>query len=116
MAWGVRERVTMGQSIAAVALVVRDYDEAIAFYTGCLGFTLVEDTPPGGGKRWVVVAPPGGGHVLDHHGAGGAERFLGRRLARRSAVAGAVAGRPRRAVWHRLGSDSPLPRSKSCDA
>jgi len=40
--------------------VVRDYDEALAFYVGTLGFTLVEDTPlPEQRKRWVVVAPPG---------------------------------------------------------
>ena len=45
---------------AAVTLVVRDYDEAIAFYTGGLGFRLVEDTPLGDGKRWVVVAPATG--------------------------------------------------------
>ena len=49
----------MKQSIERVALLVRDYDEAIAYYTGRLGFTLVEDTPLGDGKRWVVVAPPG---------------------------------------------------------
>jgi catechol 2,3-dioxygenase-like lactoylglutathione lyase family enzyme len=49
----------MKQSIAHVALVVADYDEAIAFYTGKLGFTLLEDTPLGDGKRWVRVAPPG---------------------------------------------------------
>lgn len=49
----------MKQHLALVALVVRDYDEAIAWYTGKLGFTLVEDTPRGAGKRWVVVAPPG---------------------------------------------------------
>ena len=49
----------MTQHLALVALVVRDYDEAIAWYTGKLGFTLVEDTPRGEGKRWVVVAPPG---------------------------------------------------------
>jgi catechol 2,3-dioxygenase-like lactoylglutathione lyase family enzyme len=49
----------MGRSIASVTLLVRDYDEAIAFYTGPLGFTLVEDTPLGGGRRWVLVAPPG---------------------------------------------------------
>lgn len=48
------------QSIATVALVVRDYDEALAWFTGVLGFTCVEDTDLGGGKRWVVVAPPGG--------------------------------------------------------
>jgi catechol 2,3-dioxygenase-like lactoylglutathione lyase family enzyme len=49
----------MGRSVASVTLLVRDYDEAIAFYTGPLGFTLVEDTPLGGGRRWVLVAPPG---------------------------------------------------------
>lgn len=47
------------QMIGKVALVVRDYDEAIAFYTEKLGFILTEDTPLGGGKRWVVVAPRG---------------------------------------------------------
>ncbi|HEY1792518.1 MAG TPA: VOC family protein [Opitutaceae bacterium] len=51
----------MRTGIALVALLVRDYDEAIAYYTGSLGFTLAEDTPQGGGKRWVVVAPPGEG-------------------------------------------------------
>lgn len=49
----------MTQRLALVALVVRDYDEALAFYVGKLGFDLVEDTDLGGGKRWVVVAPPG---------------------------------------------------------
>jgi catechol 2,3-dioxygenase-like lactoylglutathione lyase family enzyme len=50
----------MKQSIAHVALVVRDYDEAIAFYTERLNFTLVEDTyQPAQDKRWVVVTPPG---------------------------------------------------------
>ena len=50
----------MKQSITHVALVVRDYDEAIAFYTQKLNFTLVEDTyQPEQDKRWVVVAPPG---------------------------------------------------------
>ncbi len=48
------------QSIVHVALVVRDYDEAIEFYTGKLHFTLAEDTyQPEQDKRWVVVAPPG---------------------------------------------------------
>lgn len=50
----------MKQTIATVALVVRDYDEALAFYRGKLGFELVADTDMGGGKRWVVVCPPGG--------------------------------------------------------
>lgn len=52
----------MNQTIAQVTLVVRDYDEAIAFYTQKLSFTLVADTPlPEEQKRWVVAAPPGGG-------------------------------------------------------
>jgi len=50
----------MHQTLALTALVVRDYDEAIAFFVDVLGFRLVEDTPvPEQGKRWVVVAPPG---------------------------------------------------------
>jgi catechol 2,3-dioxygenase-like lactoylglutathione lyase family enzyme len=50
----------MKQSIVHVALVVRDYDEAIEFYTRKLHFTLVEDTyQPEQDKRWVVVSPPG---------------------------------------------------------
>ena len=52
----------MRQSIAHIALVVKDYDEAIAFYCGKLGFELVEDTgQPEQQKRWVVVRPPGAG-------------------------------------------------------
>ena len=50
----------MKQSIVHVALVVRDYDEAIRFYTETLHFTVVEDTYlPAQDKRWVVIAPPG---------------------------------------------------------
>jgi len=50
----------MKHAIDHIALVVRDYDEAIAFYTQKLGFTLVEDTyQPEQDKRWVVVAPAG---------------------------------------------------------
>ena len=50
----------MVQSIVHIALVVRDYDEAIDFYTKKLNFTLIEDTyQPEQDKRWVVVAPPG---------------------------------------------------------
>ena len=50
----------MRQSIVHVALVVRDYDEAVAFYTEKLNFRLIEDTyQPEQDKRWVVVAPPG---------------------------------------------------------
>jgi catechol 2,3-dioxygenase-like lactoylglutathione lyase family enzyme len=47
------------QTIALIALVVRDYDEAIAWYTQSLGFTLIEDTAQTPAKRWVVIAPPG---------------------------------------------------------
>lgn len=47
----------MSRRLAAVALVVREYDEAIAYYCGVLGFELVEDSELGGGKRWVLVAP-----------------------------------------------------------
>ena len=49
----------MKQHIARIALVVKEYDEAIAFYTQKLGFTLLEDTKLSESKRWVVVAPPG---------------------------------------------------------
>src|ERR1700746_2328981 len=49
----------MPQNLAHVAVVVRNYDEAIAFYTNVLGFHLLEDTNLGAGKRWVLVAPPG---------------------------------------------------------
>nr|WP_206064835.1 VOC family protein [Nitratireductor mangrovi] len=53
------------QRIAHVMVVVRDYDEAIAFYCGKLGFELLEDSyQPEQDKRWVVVAPPGGGTSL----------------------------------------------------
>lgn len=45
--------------IGLFALVVRDYDEAIAFYTNKVGFDLIEDSDMGGGKRWVVIAPTG---------------------------------------------------------
>ena len=48
----------MSQHLAALALLVRDYDEAIAYFVNVLGFSLVEDTPLGAGKRWVRVAPP----------------------------------------------------------
>jgi catechol 2,3-dioxygenase-like lactoylglutathione lyase family enzyme len=50
----------MSQTIGQVALVVRDYGEALDFFVGTLGFELIEDTPvPAQGKRWVVVAPAG---------------------------------------------------------
>lgn len=46
------------QQIGSVALVVENYDDAIAFYTQKLGFDLIEDTDLGSGKRWVLIAPP----------------------------------------------------------
>jgi catechol 2,3-dioxygenase-like lactoylglutathione lyase family enzyme len=49
----------MKQVIARIALLVPDYDAAIAFYCGSLGFDLLEDTDMGEGKRWVVVRPKG---------------------------------------------------------
>jgi len=50
----------MRQSLGLVSLVVRDYDEALEFFVGKLGFQLVEDTyVPEQSKRWVVVSPPG---------------------------------------------------------
>ena len=49
----------MTQRLALTALLVRDYDEALAFYVGKAGFEFVEDTDMGAGKRWVVVRPPG---------------------------------------------------------
>ncbi len=47
------------QQLSLTALLVRDYDEAIAFYVNKAGFLLVEDTDQGNEKRWVVVRPPG---------------------------------------------------------
>jgi catechol 2,3-dioxygenase-like lactoylglutathione lyase family enzyme len=49
----------MTQKIGAISLVVRDYDEAISFYTGKLDFDLIEDTDLGDGKRWVLITPHG---------------------------------------------------------
>ena len=46
--------------LAQIALIVRDYDEAVAWFTGKLGFVLVADAPvPAQGKRWIELAPPG---------------------------------------------------------
>ncbi|ASM51360.1 hypothetical protein PESP_a3564 [Pseudoalteromonas espejiana DSM 9414] len=54
------------QHIGSIALVVKDYDEAIEFYTKKLSFELVEDTDLGEGKRWVLITPPNsnGTHIL----------------------------------------------------
>ncbi len=49
----------MASHLAAISLLVPDYDTAIAHYCDGLGFELIADTDMGGGKRWVLVAPPG---------------------------------------------------------
>jgi catechol 2,3-dioxygenase-like lactoylglutathione lyase family enzyme len=71
----------LNQSIAHIALVVRDYDEAIAFYVGKLGFELVEDTyQPEQDKRWVVVRPRGSGStslLLARASSAHQEAFIG---------------------------------------
>ena len=71
----------MKQSIVHVALVVRDYDEAIRFYAEGLNFTVVEDTyQPEQDKRWVVVAPPGSNGLsllLARASTPEQERFIG---------------------------------------
>lgn len=71
----------MKQAIVHVAVVVRDYDDAIRFYTEKLNFTLVEDTyQPAQDKRWVLVAPPGSegpAVLLARASTPDQERFIG---------------------------------------
>ena len=50
--------------LAYYTLLVRDYDEAIAFYCGAVGFALIEDSDLGDGKRWVVIGGESGGMLL----------------------------------------------------
>ena len=75
--------------LSLVTVVVHDYDEAIAFFTGVLGFELTEDAPSttssGAPKRWVVVRPPGGGTGLLLARADGAHQaeVVGRQVADR---------------------------------
>ncbi len=69
--------------IAKLSFLVRDYDEAIDWFTRCLGFQLVEDRDMGGGKRWVVVAPAGGR---------GASLVLGKAVGEQVATIGKQAG------------------------
>lgn len=54
----------MGPQLGAVTFLVREYDEAVAFFTNQLRFELRQDKPLGGEKRWVLVAPRGGGTAL----------------------------------------------------
>ena len=71
----------MKQEIVHLALLVRDYDEALHFYTQRLGFKVIEDTAlPEPGKRWVVVSPPnslGAGILLAKASNSEQERFVG---------------------------------------
>jgi catechol 2,3-dioxygenase-like lactoylglutathione lyase family enzyme len=57
--WHLKNSIDVKQHLAHIALVVRDYDEAITFYTQKLQFQLLEDTRLSDTKRWVLVAPPG---------------------------------------------------------
>jgi catechol 2,3-dioxygenase-like lactoylglutathione lyase family enzyme len=75
------------QRLAMVSVVVPDYDEAIAFYVGVMGFELSEDTELGAGKRWVVVAPPA---TID--GPRGASLLLARADGDQRAVIGRQGG------------------------
>ena len=63
-----------GAALALTGYLVADQDEAIDYFVGVLGFTLVEDTGLGGGKRWVVVAAPGGGALLLARATGDEQR------------------------------------------
>jgi len=76
----------MTQHLAYVSVLVRDYDEAIAYYTGVLGFRLLEDTPLTSQKRWVLVAPPGSSEcalLLARAQGEEQERSIGRQAAGR---------------------------------
>jgi catechol 2,3-dioxygenase-like lactoylglutathione lyase family enzyme len=69
--------MTGTRALGLVSLLVRDYDEALAFFVGVLGFELVEDTPvPAQAKRWVVVSPGGSGARLLLAKASSAEQSL----------------------------------------
>lgn len=59
-----RHRPPAGRRLALVTVLVPDYDEAVDFFAGVLGFSLVEDSPQGDGRRRVVVVPGGGGAGL----------------------------------------------------
>jgi catechol 2,3-dioxygenase-like lactoylglutathione lyase family enzyme len=60
--------------VATVTIVVRDYDEALRFYSGALGFPVIENTPLGEGKRWVLVGPANGARLLLAKAEGEAQR------------------------------------------
>lgn len=66
----------MPQRLASIAILVREYDEAIEFFTQALGFQLLEDTPMSPEKRWVIVSPGSGGADLLLARAANAEQLL----------------------------------------
>ncbi len=66
----------MPQRLALTALLVAEYDPAIAFFTTALGWDLVEDVAQGGEKRWVVVAPAGGSGLLLARAADDGQRAM----------------------------------------
>ena len=106
----------MNQSLGLVALVVRDYDEALNFYVGTLGFSLVEDRPvPEQHKRWVVVAPPGGAgaHLLLARAVGDEQQaHIGNQTAGVSfcfcipTISGVITRRIGRATWYLCASQT----------
>jgi catechol 2,3-dioxygenase-like lactoylglutathione lyase family enzyme len=85
----VRRYTRMSSEIEQIAIIVEDYDRAIAFFTAVLGFELVEDSPAqttdGRPKRWVVVRPPGArtGLLLARADGPEQERAVGRQFAGR---------------------------------
>lgn len=66
----------MALRLTLTTLLVAEYDPAIAWFTGALGFDLVADTPQGAGKRWVVVAPQGGPGLLLARAADDGQRAM----------------------------------------
>jgi catechol 2,3-dioxygenase-like lactoylglutathione lyase family enzyme len=83
----------LARHLATIALLIADYDEALAFYVGKMGFELIEDTDMGGGKRWVVVSP----------GAGGSRFLLAKAVDDQAASVGAQGGGR---VWLFLHTDN----------
>jgi catechol 2,3-dioxygenase-like lactoylglutathione lyase family enzyme len=73
------------RTLAATTLLVRDYDEAIDYFTKTLGFALTEDTPLGNGKRWVLVSPGAGTALLLARATPGQEGHVGDQTAGRVA-------------------------------
>ena len=108
----------MSAALQAVTYLVRDYDEAIAWFRTCLGFTLVDDVPLGEGKRWVLVAAPGGGSRLllregGRRGAGGPGRPRGWRARRILSAHGRFCPRPCRDDGAAASGSAKAPRHEA---